>query len=1686
MATEFVSFEEALKLVPDEDVSSVTPVSEPDSSTGRETEMLSFEEALKLTDDQESIAAAELPDMEPTYKPPSVTSIDVDTDMVQGEEAKRSELVNEFGWLDNPFKSKDPYVQDIIDQMAMVWQSRMMNPSQQLERLRKLKTAAQSGMTAASSMIEAEAKAAPTARERMFTESSISGDVLRTLGSAGTAVLGMANAVGQGITEVATLGYGGDWFKKNEEELASKASGVMAEITEQGGEAAAIAQTIGEQALVMAIRLAALGKLPKTSSAIIGQMRLAAITALTEPGSALDRAKAAWRMLLLTSTPYAAKPLAAITKSSAAWRPLITGVIDAGLNVGLSNVFGFYDWDNPRSWIPALVTDIAFAGGTTADLKAKYKAQVGEKQAATDFKQAKVAREERESVKTPEAKTAEETIREIEAEMNRLVSKEPAVKPAEQTRAAYEQRLIDAGYEANSAKETVDFLMKDTGIKTETEMGKIEESIKDIEYSQAEAKKFKEQEQQRINDIAQRSRKETALKEKEIAKRGLEQPKPDVKPPEPTIKPIVEKPAPKEELTPPPTTPPQKPTEAARPVETPVVGEGAIPAKVEAKIPKQVLEVTSDHAVKKAEVKLAKAADLAEKDTANALVATAEAMRELERPATTKELNTMSTAKLKNLAKQHGIPTDDMKKEPARSELIKTIERAQKREAQYDQGIDKPISNLSDRQRVINKTLGVSKSMTSKERENYAHRVGVAEGELVGRIEGVKEGMLTKEKAIEQALRENKNKTADVFKSSLINMAKSLAIEDRLNLAKSVAEVKSFEEYQKVATKIQDKLETGERKAMLTKIGDIAKRVRREQVTPEIKTAMTDEMLKSLGMKAQSDFMKSISESVDKDLATLGITDPTNAKQISKALEAQAKGMSLDQLSELRDNLTILAAASDKTVKAKIVQEDERRTKVADTAVKTIADAALIKGLTFGKSAEGRLSLPGAAGAKTSKGIRSMLLNIWTRMKMMDAGDDRGSHWKEIGKPLLDGTQTSDEIYLKSGEIKSRINDIVSTRWFKQKTSITAGGKSIPLTHIEKVSLYLTSLRKSGFKDLTTEGLKRKGAGEKETKFTTEDINKLWQSMTDQELYVATELAKGVKENLTPAQRKAYIELNHHDIPGLEDFYWRTFADPEFVKEGKSAVDHNVENVGWLKLKTGGRPILINDAMETFTKLTQQTARYAGFAKPMRNIKALLNNTNYKKAVTEKFGSDFLDELRQHVQNIEGKPGPANWMEQKLLGGLRNVATSFININLSTIAKQVPSMANVVDFGVPVKYWMRNVNTIVPREELFQNPTIKRRYTELLMERETSEAFAAKGALQKTRRKLGYGIKTADKLAISRAYASIKDWLASEKGLKGDELLRETQDAMSEIIAKTQPTSDALNQTLLQAQKGVVPKSVTLFSSQRSKLNNMLIGRAVELVNAKTPEAKTEVAKKFGIMSALYVGNVTAMSLIDMGFYHGWRKLLGKKKELETFAEGMAGRMIKNFMGMTVGGREIYTAGKLLSDKGPGGLKQGVRMGYFDSALSSGFTDIVKMVDVFDSGREWVERIGALVTGVDRILGLGISVPMRYAKEAFAPEKTMERWLNSNWRTIKNSYRKGKMSVDDIGEWIKFSDLKDKEEKYTDRLFDLIADEVKAGKISKAEAKRIFEKYATTKSQKIKALQRINKYVSAIEKEETD
>ena len=262
-----------------------------------------------------------------------------------------------FAWLDTPPAFKDHTVNEIVSQMAGVWQDESMSDADKAEQLAKMQEGAVRMAFSASELIEKEGEALPSIRETAATQESFAGDVLRTFGGAGTAIMAMGNAFVQGVAPFTPVipKWTQEWLKDNARSLSEQSANITEEIGKQGGIPAQVAQTIGEQYLTMAIRLALLkgAGLAGSQSIIVNSAQMGLITAATTPGDVKERAMAGLRIATLMATPVI---------SGAIPSRAIGILADAALNVGLSNLYGFYNWKDPRSWIPALLIDVTLAG----------------------------------------------------------------------------------------------------------------------------------------------------------------------------------------------------------------------------------------------------------------------------------------------------------------------------------------------------------------------------------------------------------------------------------------------------------------------------------------------------------------------------------------------------------------------------------------------------------------------------------------------------------------------------------------------------------------------------------------------------------------------------------------------------------------------------------------------------------------------------------------------------------------------------------------------------------------------------------------------------------------------------------------------------------------------------------------------------------------------------------------------------------------------------------------------------------------------------------------------------------------------------------------------------------------------------------------------------------------------------
>ena len=282
------------------------------------------------------------------------------------------DLAKDYAWLDSPPSFKDPAMRQIVTNMAKIWKDPAIEPLQKAQQLDKMREGASRIGETQIRMAEKQREVLPSIRELMGTEETVAGDVLRTMAGAGTSVMAMGNALVQGLAElpVGVPERARGWLRDNARDIAEKSSDVMKEIGEQGGMPAQVAQEVGQQALTTALRLAALqgSGLMGSKSMVLNAVKMGMFTAATTSGTAKERAMAGVRAATLMSTPLIAGKMP--TAATAV-------LLDSALNFGLSNLYGFYDWKDPKVWIPSLMMDVMFAASTRPGMGASDRSKIG-------------------------------------------------------------------------------------------------------------------------------------------------------------------------------------------------------------------------------------------------------------------------------------------------------------------------------------------------------------------------------------------------------------------------------------------------------------------------------------------------------------------------------------------------------------------------------------------------------------------------------------------------------------------------------------------------------------------------------------------------------------------------------------------------------------------------------------------------------------------------------------------------------------------------------------------------------------------------------------------------------------------------------------------------------------------------------------------------------------------------------------------------------------------------------------------------------------------------------------------------------------------------------------------------------------------------------------------------------------
>lgn len=1507
------------------------------------------------------------------------------------KEPIRKQLDDEFSWLNAPPKIKDEYAKQTLEQMVGLWHSNI-EPERKLELLRKWQKGAARFAGSETSLLEAEREALPGVREQVFREETVVGDTLRTLAGAGTEITGMVNAAIKGIADITPFMPESvrGWLKENESDIAEQSALIMDEISNQGGMPALVAQRVGQEALTTALRLLVMRKLPST------QIKNRLYSALR------------FGMITAITTPGSVED-----RAKAAGRAVILMSTPIGAK-GVTSLLKITGRALPYA-------RFAVDAGLNVGLGYLFNSS------RYDFSQPDVV--------IPTLIT------------DVLFAADTGIDAAKELteKARLEKIKADATY----VKEQY---IAQEGKKAE-EAFKKAEATKEQRITESDVKKSREQ--------------MTAELQEEINK---------LLPPEPPTR--VEVPKPEQQKTPllleeadklsarqtsermEPETRPQR--EESRPEATKMIGE-RLPDETVKPEPPTRIELPKTPMPEQRESKVKRIVDNAEKNkTDNVIQASKDIIKaeiEIAKPYDKKTLQNTSTDRLVKMAKDMDIDTDTMERKPTKEELVREIIIKDKRLRQEEvDGIVKPLSPLSkEYQSRIRNALGIKKPLTPEQRQKKIVEFATAEGIAIGKSMGVKEGMLTQKKAMQQALRE-KTKTAKVYRKDLQRMANALPKEDAKNMLAKINLVNNFKDYEKIANQIAERAGTVERRDALKSIHGDIQAFRQGRVTPAIREAMTEEIASKIGLSAQFNTVKSAQKNVDDIVRRFDIKDISNPKELSKELERVAKDMSPDTLAELRDNLAILKAASDKTVKAQLEQDEAIRVSNVKESVDIVSKAAPLRLLFLGKErpneTQAARSLPRKTIGKATEILRLAIPNIYSKVKILDAGKSGNIHQKILIDNFRQGTMKAAEIKVRGDDIFNEISSIMPQKWSMKPVEIMVHDKAtgkptkIKMTQDERLSLFLTASDPKG-----QIGLAENGIDKGRYVLDAGDISKLQDSMGERELAIATLTRRLLDQNLSDV-KNTYLKLNKFDMPGLRDNYWRTFAEKDLIREPNKSGHFNVEDVGWLKPKKGGRPLKIAPYTHVLKQLINETANYVGYADALRQAKGMLNDTAWQKSVSDKFGQSFVENIAEHIKNVESKPFVGNIVDRFFTRRLNNISSSYVKMNLGTILKQPMSSINMIQCNVPVKYALKHMFDMYSIKELGKIPYLRRRFSENTFEREIAEEF---NSLTKAEKTAGQGLKFGDQKGISPIYGAVREWLTKESGLTGKALDDAIADKVVDITMRTQPTSDIMNQTSLQQMPGALARVTTLFSSYRSKLiNEMLLSPAIELANAKTPNEIKEASSSLDsgiILLAIAAGcDATINELRKRGriqLIQGVGELsqqvkakmagveipesekIGKIVSPTDIKNDISIGMIKSLVGLVPLGREAWEIGSTMTHASRFGTRQAISMGRLEGALESGLKDIgVGFFGIFDDKLDAVQKIEAAALALDRWRGGGWSIPLKditdVAKTIITPEYA-RKYQDWNFADKLNQFKTGKTNWDDVMEYIKFMQLPTKQ-----------------------------------------------------------
>lgn len=417
-------------------------------------------------------------------------------------------------------------------------------------------------------------------------------------------------------------------------------------------------------------------------------------------------------------------------------------------------------------------------------------------------------------------------------------------------------------------------------------------------------------------------------------------------------------------------------------------------------------------------------------------------------------------------------------------------------------------------------------------------------------------------------------------------------------------------------------------------------------------------------------------------------------------------------------------------------------------------------------------------------------------------------------------------------------------------------GKKLKITKAERISFELHSRNEKNLRHLLEGGFSFEKTKFTINKLTSEDLQKILSTVTDEEMTVSNAIYEYFNVNQKKLLNEASVELNGWEVATESDYFpIRTNAldiKRDQLKLQKNFARSTLEGLGILKERTNANnAIILEDALSTFYRSVKQSSAYIGMAEPLRNAKALSLDKTFRQTIAHVYGEHYVRSLDNYLRDMESQSFDTRLVDKLTLDVINKMQVAVLGINPFVIAKQ-PISFILASSEMDIIY-LSKAKTPASKDIIRKHSPQLRDRVDGNVNREVGEIGQAGESLKFWTdqnilgQKFMKGIQEFDYQAIGRIWKAVEletQVLFPNLEVGSDAYYKKVADRSEEVIRKTQPTFAQKDRSAIGRNKRPFIRLLTTFMSQRNK--NLMIGRrAIEKYNVseKTDADKKKLAK---------------------------------------------------------------------------------------------------------------------------------------------------------------------------------------------------------------------------------------------------